>query len=196
VIIDHIDDRRAVHGVEPIRAVLADLDQAGLQIAPSTYDARKKQPVSDAAPEEAYLVNALVNALAGELGRLRGPQAVARRPPRRPRRWPIPGPGPGRAADERRRGWDAPTATDQLWVADFSYVRTLAGFVYVAFIADVHLRRILGWRVSTSRAGSGWRDRRDGERQVARWVHWCNTTPAALLERAPAPDRVRTRGPA
>jgi hypothetical protein len=56
VIIDHIGDRRAFHGVEPIRAVLADLDQAGPQIAPCTYDARKKQLVSDAALEEAYLV--------------------------------------------------------------------------------------------------------------------------------------------
>lgn len=33
--------------------------------------------------------------------------------------------------------WGCPEATDELWVADFSYVRTLAGFVYVAFV-DVH----------------------------------------------------------
>jgi putative transposase len=35
-------------------------------------------------------------------------------------------------------------------VADFSYVWTLAGFVYVAFVVDVYSRRILGWRVSGS----------------------------------------------
>jgi putative transposase len=29
-------------------------------------------------------------------------------------------------------------------------VWTLSGFVCVAFIVDVHSRRILGWRVSTS----------------------------------------------
>lgn len=28
---------------------------------------------------------------------------------------------------------------------------TLTGFVYVAFVVDVHSRRILGWRVSTSK---------------------------------------------
>ena len=36
-------------------------------------------------------------------------------------------------------------------MADFSYVWTLVGFVYVAFVVDVFSRRILGWRVSTSR---------------------------------------------
>jgi putative transposase len=30
-------------------------------------------------------------------------------------------------------------------------VWTLAGFVYVAFVVDVYSRRVLGWRVSTSR---------------------------------------------
>src|SRR5215217_2847617 len=49
------------------------------------------------------------------------------------------------------RGWQAPTAPNQLWVADFSYVWTLAGFCYVAFVVDVFSRRILGWRVSTGR---------------------------------------------
>ena len=48
-------------------------------------------------------------------------------------------------------GWNAPTGIDQLWVADFSYVWTLAGFVYVAFVVDVFSRRILGWRVSSSK---------------------------------------------
>src|SRR3954451_11704707 len=42
-------------------------------------------------------------------------------------------------------------APDQLWVADFSYVWTLAGFVYVAFVVDVFSRRILGWRVTTTK---------------------------------------------
>ncbi|GAA2168099.1 hypothetical protein GCM10009826_46690 [Humibacillus xanthopallidus] len=49
------------------------------------------------------------------------------------------------------RGWDAPTGPDQLWVADFSYVWTLAGFVYVTFVVDVFSRRVLGWRVTTSK---------------------------------------------
>ncbi|MBZ8707368.1 IS3 family transposase, partial [Escherichia coli] len=39
---------------------------------------------------------------------------------------------------------------DQLWVADFTYVSTLQGFVYVAFIIDVFAGYIVGWRVSSS----------------------------------------------
>ena len=39
---------------------------------------------------------------------------------------------------------------NQLWVADFTYVSTWQGFVYVAFVIDVFARRIVGWRVSNS----------------------------------------------
>jgi len=39
---------------------------------------------------------------------------------------------------------------NQLWVADFTYVSTWQGFVYVAFIIDVFARYIVGWRVSSS----------------------------------------------
>ena len=56
-----------------------------------------------------------------------------------------------RHPDLVKRGWAAPTGPDQLWVADFSYVWTLAGFVYVAFVVDVFSRRILGWRVTTTK---------------------------------------------
>ena len=42
---------------------------------------------------------------------------------------------------------DRPNA---LWVADFTYVATWRGFVYVAFVIDVFSRRIVGWRASTS----------------------------------------------
>jgi putative transposase len=37
-----------------------------------------------------------------------------------------------------------------LWVADFTYVATWAGFVYVAFVLDAFSRRILGWKAATS----------------------------------------------
>ena len=33
----------------------------------------------------------------------------------------------------------------QLWVADITYVRTRAGFVYTAFVTDVFSRMIVGW---------------------------------------------------
>ncbi len=35
-----------------------------------------------------------------------------------------------------------------LWLADFTYVSTWQGFVYVAFVIDAFARRIVGWRVS------------------------------------------------
>jgi putative transposase len=41
-----------------------------------------------------------------------------------------------------------PLAPNRLWVADFTYVPTWAGVVYVAFILDAFSRRILGWRAA------------------------------------------------
>jgi putative transposase len=83
--------------------------------------------------------------IAGISGAVRGKhRTVTTRPDRSAPRHP----------DLVKRGWDAPTGTDQLWVADFSYVWTLAGFCYVAFVVDVFSRRILGWRVSTSKQAS------------------------------------------
>ena len=39
---------------------------------------------------------------------------------------------------------------NQLWVADFTYVATWAGFVYTAFVVDVFANRIVGWRTSST----------------------------------------------
>jgi putative transposase len=44
----------------------------------------------------------------------------------------------------------SPPAPDRLWVADFTYVPTRPGMVYVAFVIDAYSRRILGWRAATS----------------------------------------------
>ena len=41
-----------------------------------------------------------------------------------------------------------------LWVADFTYVATWQGFVYVAFVIDTFARRIVGWRVSRTAQAS------------------------------------------
>jgi len=38
---------------------------------------------------------------------------------------------------------------DQLWVADITYVRTWAGFLYLAVVLDVWSRRIVGWAMAT-----------------------------------------------
>lgn len=42
------------------------------------------------------------------------------------------------------------SAPNRLWVADFTYVSTWMGFVYVAFVIDAYSRRILGWRAARS----------------------------------------------
>ena len=39
---------------------------------------------------------------------------------------------------------------NRLWVSDFTYVSTWAGFVYVAFVVDVYARYIVGWKASYS----------------------------------------------
>ena len=39
----------------------------------------------------------------------------------------------------------AATVMDRVWVADITYVATREGFLYVAFILDVHSRKIIGW---------------------------------------------------
>ena len=41
-------------------------------------------------------------------------------------------------------------APNRLWVADLTYVRTWAGFCYVAFVVDVYSRMIVGWATSST----------------------------------------------
>jgi transposase InsO family protein len=49
--------------------------------------------------------------------------------------------------DRVHREFQAP-CPNTLWVSDFTYVATSAGFVYVAFVIDVFARMIVGWRDS------------------------------------------------
>jgi putative transposase len=56
-----------------------------------------------------------------------------------------------RAGDLLDRDFTAP-APNRIWVTDFTYVRTWAGFVYVAFIVDVYSQRIVAWHAATSKA--------------------------------------------
>ena len=41
-----------------------------------------------------------------------------------------------------------PTHIDEVWVADTTYLRTLAGWMYLATVMDLFSRRLLGWSVS------------------------------------------------
>jgi putative transposase len=63
----------------------------------------------------------------------------------------IPAKDGNRAGDLLDRDFTAP-APNRTWVTDFTYVRTWAGFVYVAFIVDVYAQRIVAWHASTSKA--------------------------------------------
>lgn len=62
----------------------------------------------------------------------------------------IPARNGHRAGDLLDRDFTAP-APNTRWVADFTYCRTWAGFVYVAFVVDVFAQRIVGWHASTSK---------------------------------------------
>jgi transposase InsO family protein len=65
----------------------------------------------------------------------------------------IPGRDGKRAGDLLDRDFTA-TAPNLVWVADFTYCRTWAGFVYVAFIVDCYAQKIVGWHADTSKQTS------------------------------------------
>jgi transposase InsO family protein len=48
------------------------------------------------------------------------------------------------------------TGIDQLWVADITYIRLRAEFVYLAVILDGFSRKVVGWAWS-ERSQAGWR---------------------------------------
>jgi putative transposase len=54
----------------------------------------------------------------------------------------------GQRADDLVQRKVNPVAPNVLWLADFTYVSTWSGWVYVAFVIDAYSRRILGWRTS------------------------------------------------
>jgi putative transposase len=163
-----IDDHRAVHGVEPICKLLP--------IAPSTYHAhvaKRDDPakLSDRARRDAalrievrrvfdanfrvYGVRKIWRQLLREgfdvarctvarLMRAMGLAGVIRGKPVRTTVSDRSAPCP---LDRVNRQFHAP-APDMLWVSDFTYVPTWAGFVYVAFVIDTFARRIVAWRAS------------------------------------------------
>jgi transposase InsO family protein len=172
--IHFIDDHREEYGVEPICRVLP--------IAPSTYhdhDAKRRDPekMSERAKQDERLSEEIRRVFAQNFGvygarkvwrqLLREGFAVARCTVERlMRKMGFAGAVRGKPIrttnsdktspcpmDQVNRQFRA-AAPNQLWVSDFTYVATWAGFVYVAFVIDVYARRIVGWRVSrTAHAG-------------------------------------------
>lgn len=167
----YIDDHRETFGVEPICAVLP--------IAPSTYfRVRAQQQDATTRPARAKRddeLRVLIQRVYDENFGVYGPRKVWRQLRReghnvarctverlmrdmglsgavRGRAWKVTTqsqPALDRPADLVDRTFEA-TRPNQLWVSDFTYVATWAGFVYVAFVIDVFARRIVGWRVSSS----------------------------------------------
>ncbi len=162
-------------GVEPICTALT---SAGVPIAPSTFYAARTRPPSarSARDEELKPVIAQVHQenygvygirkMHAQLGReeaLAGRRPVARCTTQRLMkalglrgisrskgpRTTVAGTGPDTRPDLVERAFTA-ERLDQLWVADITYVRTFAGWVYCAFVLDVFSRRVVGWQVSTS----------------------------------------------
>ena len=101
-----------------------------------------------AAPSVGTVGDAYDNALAeSQIGLFK--TELIRRRGRRRRRTTIPDPAAARPADLVQRQF-TPNRPDRLWVADFTYVPTWSGTVYVAFVLDAYSRRILGWRAARS----------------------------------------------
>jgi putative transposase len=169
--ITFIDDHRKTSGVEPICRVLP--------IAPSTYfrcKAEQRDPTRRSArAQRDAVLRAIIARIWDENHRVYGPRKVWKQMGReglhearcRVRRlmheMGLAGAVRGRAwttttdsasnADQPRDLVDrhfTATRPNQLWVADFTYVATWRGFVYVAFVIDIFARRIVGWRVSSS----------------------------------------------
>lgn len=163
--IRYIDEHRRSFGVEPICRTLA--------VAPSSYYAAKARPPSARSVSDATLADVIgrvhranfgvygVRKVWKALGRLRidaGRDQVARvmravgltgATREKGVRTTRPAPVGERPADLVNRSFAAP-APDLLWVADLTYVWTVRGFCYAAFIVDVFSRRIVGWQVATT----------------------------------------------
>lgn len=56
-------------------------------------------------------------------------------------------PGPRAAPDLVERDFTA-SRTDQLWIADITYVPTAAGFLYLSVVLDAFSRRVVGWSMA------------------------------------------------
>ena len=48
----------------------------------------------------------------------------------------------------RRAEAPSPTAPNQIWVADITYIQTPEGWLYLAAILDLYSRKIVGWAMS------------------------------------------------
>ena len=66
----------------------------------------------------------------------------------RPWRTTLADPGAARRPDLVERDFSA-AGPNQLWVADFTYLRSWEGVVFFAFVIDVFSRRVVGWQFAS-----------------------------------------------
>lgn len=167
---DHRDGDGLRWGVEPICAVLS---EHGCQIAPSTYYEHAHRSATTGERRDALLLNEIRRVHASNYGvygarkvwlalnregrrvarcsveRLMRQEGLAGAVRGKVKRTTVVDSAGQRPDDLVGRRFE-PLAPDRLWVADFTYVSTWSGWVYVAFVIDAYARRILGWSASTS----------------------------------------------
>jgi putative transposase len=162
-----IDEHREVFGVEPICRAL--------QVAPSTYYAvceRRARPAARTLRDTELLaeIRRVYDASSGLYGarkvwwqlgrdgigvarctveRLMGQAGLHGVVRGKRRRTTLADERADRPGDLVERDFTA-TAPNRLWVADFTYVATWSGVVYVAFVIDAFSRRIVGWKADTT----------------------------------------------
>ncbi|MDJ0346422.1 IS3 family transposase [Streptomyces sp. H10-C2] len=167
-----IDEHRdRFGGVEPICRTLTEHD---CSIHPSTYYAHKKNVRSARAVRDAELI-ALIKTVHAENYSVYGARKVWRELLRQGHQvarctverlmkaeglsgavrgkkvvTTVSDKNVERAPDLLKREFVA-TAPNRIWVADFTYVHTFSGTVYVAFVVDTFSRRIIGWSAATNK---------------------------------------------
>ncbi|MFC7968935.1 IS3 family transposase [Streptomyces cinereoruber] len=122
-------------GVEPICKVLT---SHGLKIATSTYCAARERTLSARSVRDAELKTQISRVHADNYQRLWDTEGLETAAPRR------------RTGGLLQR--DVTTSRpNERWVADFTYVSTWSGTVYIAFVVDVFSWAIVGWSAAASK---------------------------------------------
>lgn len=169
-----IDDMKAEgHAVESTCRVLT---EHGCQVAARTYRSWRQgtRPIATRTVSDAVIIDALIRVQGTPEGlygrrkmtrwlRRQGHQVAFCTTDRLMRdlgmngvrrgkgvRTTVPASDGHRAGDLLDRDFTAP-APNTRWVADFTYCRTWAGFVYVAFVVDVYAQRIVGWQAASTK---------------------------------------------
>ena len=158
-----IDANRERLGVEPLCREL--------EVSASAYRARRTRPPSARALRDAFLLAQIrrvhegSNGVYGQLKvwdelndegtsvarctveRLMCGNGIVGVGPVKTKKTTLPGLAPVAAPDLVHRDFSA-TRPDELWLADFTYVRTWEGWAYLAVVMDVYTRRIVGWQLA------------------------------------------------